>query len=74
MLALLPPRVRRVAGDWDSTPFPPVPDAELPLCAVQGYSPRVFRVKQGQDRFSCTYDRDGPAGRGGRGFDCDKAG
>jgi hypothetical protein len=45
-----PPRVRRVAGDWDSTPFSPVPDAELPLCVVQGYSPRVFRVGQGQDR------------------------
>jgi hypothetical protein len=78
-----PPRVRRVAGDWDSTLFPPVPDAELPLCVVQGYSPRAFRVEQGQDRFSRTYDRDGfsrtydqdgPAGRGGRGFDRDKAG
>jgi hypothetical protein len=65
-----PPRVRRIAGDWNST----VPDAKLPLCAVQGYSPRAFRVEQGQDRFSRTYDRDGPAGRGGRGFDRDKAG
>jgi len=69
-----PPRVRRVAGDWDSSSFPPVPDAELPLCAVQGYSPRAFRVEQGQDRFSHTYVRSGPAGRGGRGFDRDKAG
>jgi hypothetical protein len=69
-----PPWVRRVAGDWDSSPFPPVPDAKLPLCAVQGYSPRVFRVEQGQDRFSRPYDRDGSTGCGGRGFDRDKAG
>jgi hypothetical protein len=69
-----PPQVRRVAGDWDSTPFPPVPDAELLLCVVQGYSPRAFRVEQGQDRVGRTYDRDGPAGRGGRGFDREKAG
>jgi hypothetical protein len=68
------PRVRRVASDWDPSPFPPVPDAKLPLCAVQGYSPRVFRVEQGQDRFSRPYDRDGSTGRGGRGFDRDKAG
>jgi hypothetical protein len=65
------PRVRRVAGDWDSTP---VFDDELPLCGVQGYCPRVYRVEQGQDRFRRPYDREGPAGRGGRGFDRDMAG
>ena len=31
-------------------------------------------MEQGQDRFSRTYVRDGPAGRGGRAFDRDKAG
>jgi hypothetical protein len=73
-VGFVPPRVRRFAGDWDSNLFPPVHDAELPLCAVQGYSPRVYRVEQGQDRFNRPYDRDGPAGHGGRGFDRDKAG
>ena len=73
-VGLAPPRVRRVAGDWDSNPFPPVTDAELPLCAVQDYSPRVNRVDQGQDRFSRPYELDSPAGRGGRGFDRDRAG
>jgi hypothetical protein len=50
-VGFVPPRVRRVAGDWDSNTFPPVPDAEIPLCAVQGYAPRAYRVEQGQDRF-----------------------
>ena len=74
-VGLASPRVRRVAGDWDSTPLLPVPDDELPLCAVQGYRPRVYRVDQsGQDRFRRPYERDGPAGRGGCGFDRDRAG
>ena len=73
-VGFVPPQVRRVAGDWDSNTFPPVPDAEIPLCAVQGYAPRAYRVEQGQDRFSRPYDWDGPAGRGGRGFDRDTAG
>ena len=74
-VGLAPPRVRKVAGDWDSNPFPPVPDDKLPLCVVQGYSPWVYCVEQGQDRFCCPYhERDGPAGRGVRGFDPDRAG
>ena len=73
-VGLASPRVRRVAGDWDSNILPPVSDDELPLCGVQGYCPRVYRVEQGQDRFRRPYDRDGPAGRGGRGFDRDIAG
>ena len=73
-VGLASPRVRRVAGDWDSTLLPPVSDDELPLCGVQDYCPRVYRVEQGQDRFRRPYDRDGPAGRGGRGFDRDMAG
>jgi hypothetical protein len=68
-VGLASPRVRRVAGDWDSATLPPVSDDELPLCGVQGYCPRVYCVKHGQDRFRRPYDRDGPAGRGGRGFD-----
>jgi len=70
-VGLASPRVRRVAGDWDSNP---VFDDELPLCGVQGYCPRVYRVEQGQDRFRRPYDREGPAGRGSRGFDRDMAG
>jgi len=74
-VGLASPRVRRVAGDWDSTPLPPVPDDELPLCGVQGYRPHVYRVEQGcQDHFRRPYERDGPAGCGGRGFDRDRAG
>jgi hypothetical protein len=39
----------------------------------------VFHVDQGQDHFHsssgcCPYERDGPAGRGGCGFDRDRAG
>ena len=63
-----------MAGDWDLTPSPPVSDDELLLCGVQGYCPRVYRVEQGQDRFRCPYDRDGPGGRGGCDFDRDMAG
>jgi hypothetical protein len=70
-VGLASPRVRRVAGDWD---LPPVSDDELPLCGVQGYCPQVYRIDQGQDRFRRPYDRDGPAGRGGRVFDRDVAG
>jgi hypothetical protein len=55
-VGLATPRVRRVAGDWDSTPLPPVPDDELPLCGVQGYRPCVYRVEQGQDRFHRPYE------------------
>jgi len=73
-VGLASPRVWMVAGDWDSTTLPPVSDDKLPLCGVQGYFPRVYRVEQGQDRFRHPYDRDGPAGRGGRGFDRDMAG
>jgi hypothetical protein len=73
-VGLASPRVWRVAGDWDSPTLPPVSDDELPLCGVQGYCPQVYRVEQGQDRFRRPYDRDGPAGRGGRGFDRDMAG
>jgi hypothetical protein len=77
MLASL--RVQQVAGDWDTKPLPAVAAGELPLCAVQGYCPRVYCVDQGQDRFRSPsgrrpYDRDSPAGHGGRGFDRDKAG
>jgi hypothetical protein len=73
-IGLASPRVRRVAGDWDSTTLPPASDDELILCGVQGYCPRVYRVDQGHDRSRRSYDRDGPAGRGGRGFDRDMAG
>jgi hypothetical protein len=73
-VGLAPPWVRRLAGGWDSDTFPPVADDDLPVCAVQGYSPQVYHVEQGQDRFCCPYERDGPAGRGGRGFDRDRAG
>ena len=38
-VGLASPQVRRVAGNWDLTPLPPVPDDELPLCGVQGYHP-----------------------------------
>jgi hypothetical protein len=72
-------RVRQVAGDWDTKPLPAVAADKLPLCAVQGYCPWVYGVDQGQDRFRspsgcCPHDRDGPAGRGGHGFNRDKAG
>jgi hypothetical protein len=45
------PQVRRVQGDpgdnfHDYVPL--WPDEELPLCLVQGYSPRAFRVEQGR--------------------------
>ncbi len=70
-VGLASPRVRRVAGDWDSTPSPPASDDELILCGVQGYCPRVYRVEQGQDRFRHPYDRNGPAGRGGRASESD---
>ncbi len=73
-VGLASPRVRRVAGEWDPTSLPPVPDDELPLCGVQGYHPRAYRVDQGQDRFCRPYDRDGPAGCGGRVSDRDRAG
>jgi hypothetical protein len=73
-VGLTSPRVRRVAGDWGSTPLPPVLDDELPLCGVQGYHPHVYRVYQGQDSFRHPYEHDGPAGRGGHGFDRDRAG
>jgi hypothetical protein len=73
------PRVRRVAGDWDTKPLPAVAADKLPLCAVQGYCLWVYLVDQGQDRFrspsGCRpYDWNGPAGRGGCGFDRNKAG
>jgi hypothetical protein len=73
------PRVRRVACDWGSESWPPVDADKLPLCAVQGYRPRVFWVEQGQDCFHFLpghrhYERDGPASRSGRGFDHDRAG
>ena len=73
-VGLASPRVRRVAGEWDPTSWPPVPEDELPLCGVQGYQPRACRVDQGQDRFRRPYERDSPAGRGGRGPDRDRAG
>jgi hypothetical protein len=73
-VGLASPRVQRVAGDWDFTPSPPVSDDELLLCGVQGYCRRVYHVKHGQDRFRRPYDRDGPGGRGGRGFNRDMAG
>ncbi len=34
----------------------------------------MYRVEQGQDCFCRPYERDGPAGRGGRGFNRDRAG
>jgi hypothetical protein len=73
------PWVRQVAGDWDTEPLPAVAADKLPLCAVQGYCQWVYHVDQGQDCFrspsGCPpYDRDGPASRGGHGFNRDKAG
>ena len=73
-VGLASPRVRRVAGEWDPTSWPPVPEDKLPLCGVQGYQPRACRVDQGQGRFRHPYERDGPAGRGGRGPDRDRVG
>ncbi len=73
-VGLASPRVRRVAGNWDPTSLPPVPDDKLPFCGVQGYHPRAYRVNQGQDRFCCPYERDGPAGRGGPGSNRDRTG
>ncbi len=73
-VGLASPRLRRVAGEWDSPTLPPVSDDELPLCGVQGYCPQVYRVEHEQDRFHRPYDRDGPAGCGGCGFDRDMAG
>jgi hypothetical protein len=68
-----------VAGDWDPKPLPAVDADKLPLCAVQGYCPRVFHVDQGQDRFRSSsgcrpYERDSPASRGSHGFDSDRVG
>ncbi len=73
-VGLAPPRVHQLAGGWDSDTFPPVADDDLPVCAVQDYSPRVYCVEQGQDCFCRPYERDGPAGHGGRGFNRGRAG
>ncbi len=44
------------------------------LCVGSKVTVHVYRVEQGQDHFRRLYERDGPAGRGGRGFDRDRAG
>jgi hypothetical protein len=68
------PRVRRAFGDtssnfWNPSTF--VDDADLSLCAIQGYLPQIYRVDQGWDHdrsppWGRLYDRANPAGRGGR--------
>jgi hypothetical protein len=68
------PQVRRAFGDtssnfWNPSAF--VDDADLSLCAIQGYLPQIYWVDQGWDHNrppSCSrlYDRANPAGRCGR--------
>jgi hypothetical protein len=72
------PWVRGLVGDWDSESLSSFGDDELSLCAVQGYSPRAYRVEHGQDRNRSSYgrhsfDRDGAVGHGSRDFDRDRA-
>jgi hypothetical protein len=53
------------------SPPPPVREGQR----LRSGRMRAFPITAGdQHRFSCTYVRDGPAGRGGHGFDRDKAG
>jgi hypothetical protein len=68
------PRVRRAFGDtssnfWNPSAF--VDDADLSLCAIQGYLPQIYWVDQGRDHdrpppCGRLYDRANWAGRGGR--------
>jgi hypothetical protein len=60
-------------GSWAPSDF--LNDADLPLCAIQGYLPQVYCVDQGQDH-NCPspsgrpYVRDGSAGCGGPDYCC----
>jgi hypothetical protein len=61
--------VTLVPNFWN--PFAFVEDADLSLCAIQGYSPQIYRVDQGRDHdrpppCGRPYDRAYPAGCGGR--------
>ena len=68
------PWVHRAFGDtssdfWNPSAF--VDDADLSLCAIQGYSPQIYWVDQGRDHDrppprGRPYDRANPAGCGGR--------
>jgi hypothetical protein len=70
------PCVRCAFGDTGCGLWAPsniVNDAVLPLCAVQGYTPQVYRVDQGWDHVLSSpcgrsYDRAGSAGRGGHDY------
>jgi hypothetical protein len=58
-------------GSWAPSDF--FTNADLPLCAIQGYSPQVHRVDQGQDHdrplpSGQPYVRAGSAGCGGRDY------
>jgi len=69
------PRVRRAFGDTSLSDSWASSDAfdsvDLTLCAVQGYSPHVYRVEHGRDQDRLPprgrpYDRGSSAGRNGR--------
>jgi hypothetical protein len=72
------PHVRRAFGDtgygsWAPSDF--FNNADLPLCAIQGYLPQVYRMDQGWDHDPPSpsgrpYVRAGSAGRGGHDYGC----
>ncbi len=72
------PRVRQAFGDtssdfWNPSTF--VDDADLSLCAIQGYLPQIYWVDQGLDHdhpppCGRLYHRANPAGRSRRDNGC----
>jgi hypothetical protein len=72
------PCVCHAFGDIGYGPWAPsniIDNAVLPLCAVQGYTPQVYRVDQGWDHVCSSpggwsYDRAGLAGRGSCDYSC----
>jgi hypothetical protein len=72
------PRVHRAFGDtssdfWNPSAF--VEDADLSLCAIQGYSPQIYWVDEGRDHNrppprGRPYDRAYPAGCSRRDYGC----
>ena len=70
-----PPPVAPHPAGSAHMPIPPTWGHGFHPSAPGGGGPWVYRVEQGQDHFCCPYhERDGPAGRGVRGFDRDRAG